>query len=128
MKNTCSCLYLVVKWKKFEYKRRGGDKLKRFFGGIFIEKEKLQKEGISHPIKLEYYKNINEEDNDKNKYGITIVKTEYILEKTKVETKDLESITNDENKINKILNLFKNNEVTTIHSEEIMTDLIKSGI
>lgn len=102
--------------------------MKRFFGGIFIEKEKLQKEGISHPIKLEYYKNINEEINEKSKYGITIVKTEYAPENVKVETKDLKAITDDENKINKILNLFKNNEVTTINSEEIMTDLIKSGI
>lgn len=102
--------------------------MKRFFGGIFIEKEKLQKEGINHPIKLEYYKHINEEINEKNKYGITIVKTEYIPEKQKVETKDLESITNDENKIDEILNLFKDNQVTTIHSEEIITDLFESEV
>ena len=102
--------------------------MKRFFGGIFIEKEKLQEEGISHPIKLEYYKHINEEINEKNKYGITIVKTEYIPEKQKVETKDLESITNDENKIDEILNLFKDNQVTTIHSEEIITDLFESEV
>ncbi|MCI8640388.1 MAG: hypothetical protein HFJ59_00700 [Clostridia bacterium] len=102
--------------------------MKRFFGGIFIEKEKLQEEGISHPIKLEYYKHINEEINEKNKYGITIVKTEYTTEKPKVETKDLKSITDDESKIDEILNLFKNNQVTTIHSEEIIADLIKSGI
>lgn len=102
--------------------------MKRFFGGIFIEKEKLQKEGISNPIKLEYYKNINEEINEKNKYGITIVKTEYTAKTPKIETKDLKAITNDENKIDKILNLFKDNEVTTINSEDVMTDLIKSGI
>ena len=58
--------------------------MKRFFGGIFIEKEKLKEEGINHPIKLEYYKQINEETNEENKYGITIVKTEYIPEKIKV--------------------------------------------
>ena len=102
--------------------------MKQFFGGIFIKKEKLQKEGISHPIKLEYYKDINEKNNETHNYGITIVKTEYIPEKLKVETKDLESITDDENKIDKILNLFKNNEVSTIHSEEIIIDLFKSGI
>lgn len=102
--------------------------MKRFFGGIFIEKEKLQEEGISHPIKLEYYKNINEEINEKNKYGITIIKTEYAPEELIVEAKDLKSITDDENKIDEILNLFKDNQVTTIHSEEIITDLFKSEI
>lgn len=102
--------------------------MKRFFGGIFIEKEKLKNEGINHPIKLEYYKQINEETNEENKYGITIVKTEYIPENIKVETKDLNSITDDENKINKILDIFKNGQVSTIHSEEIMSDLIKNGI
>lgn len=102
--------------------------MKRFFGGIFIEKEKLQKEGINHPIKLEYYKQINEKINEKNKYGITIVKTEYTPENLKVETKDIKSITDDENKINKLLNTFKKNEVSTIHLEEIMVDLFKCGI
>ena len=113
---------------KVRNKTGGGDKVKRFFGGIFIEKEKLKEEGINHPIKLEYYKQINEETNEENKYGITIVKTEYIPDKIKVETKDLNSITDDENKINKILDIFRNGQVSTIHSEEIMSDLIKSGI
>ena len=111
----------------FEYKRRRRRQIETIFWRNFHRKRKTTK-GISHPIKLEYYKNINEEINEKNKYGITIVKTEYTAEEPKIETKDLKSITNDENKINKILNLFKNNEVTTIHSEEIITDLIKSGI
>ena len=35
--------------------------MKTFFGGTFIEKEKLEEAGINHPIKLEYYKEINEE-------------------------------------------------------------------
>ena len=30
--------------------------MKTFFGGIFIQKEKLMEEGIDYPIKLEYYK------------------------------------------------------------------------
>ena len=50
-----------------------------FFGGRFIEKEKLENEGIYHPIKLEYYKRINEEEyirGENNKFGISVVKTE----------------------------------------------------
>ena len=30
--------------------------MKTFFGGKFIEKEKLTEAGIDYPIKLEYYK------------------------------------------------------------------------
>ena len=51
--------------------------MKTFFGGIFIEKEKLEEAGINYPIKLEYYEYINNEEENKSKYGISIVKTEY---------------------------------------------------
>ena len=50
-----------------------------FFGGKFIKKEELKEAGIEYPIKLEYYKIINEDEfvNKTNeKYGIKIVKTE----------------------------------------------------
>lgn len=105
--------------------------MKRFFGGIFIEREKLEEAGINHPIKLEYYKQINEENtkiDSKVKYGISIVKTEYKPDDLQIETKDIENITNDERRINKILNIFKENQVTIINSEEVMSDLIKSGV
>ena len=52
-----------------------------FFGSTFIKKEELQEAKINYPIKLEYYKVINEDEFVKNnnaKYGIKIVKTEYI--------------------------------------------------
>lgn len=105
--------------------------MKRFFGGIFIEREKLKEAGINHPIKLEYYKQINEENmkiEKKLNYGISIVKTEYKQEDLEIETKNIENITNDERRINKILNIFKENQVTIINSEEVMSDLIKSGV
>ena len=103
--------------------------MKTFFGGTFIEKEKLKEAGISYPIKLEYYKQINEDDinsNGKAKYGITIVKTEYIPDNLKVETKDIKYITNDEIEENRILNIFKENQVTLINSEEVISDLFSS--
>lgn len=100
--------------------------MKRFYGGSFIEKELLKEEGINYPIKLEYYKQINEEIKGNYKYGITVVQTEYAPENLIVETKDLDSITNDENTINRILNLFKDNKVTAIHSEDIIEDLQKT--
>lgn len=103
--------------------------MKTFFGGTFIDKEKLKEAGISYPIKLEYYKQINEDDinsNGKTKYGITIVKTEYIPDNLKVETKDIKYVTNDELEENRILNIFKENQVTLINSEEVISDLFSS--
>lgn len=100
--------------------------IKTFFGGIFIEKEKLKEAGINHPIKLEYYKRINKDNvlkENQAKYGVTIVKTEYIDCKPKIETKEIEFLTNDEKKVEKVLSLFKEYEVTPINSEEVIKDL-----
>lgn len=102
--------------------------MKTFFGGTFIEKEKLEEAGIDHPIKLEYYKEINEDDinSGKEKYGIQIVKTEYIPDNLKIETKSIKYVTNDELEENKILNIFKENQVTPINSEEVILDLFRN--
>ena len=102
--------------------------MKTFFGGIFIEKKKLEEVGINYPIKLEYYKRINEDEyinNKNNKYGISVVKTEYLPENTKVERKEIKYLTNDENKIEEVLKIFKDNEVTPICVEDVMCDLYR---
>ena len=101
--------------------------MKNFFGSIFINRDRLIEAGINYPIKVEYYKIINEERQIKqNKliYGIQIIKTEY-REKIGVEQNQLEEITNDENEINSILGLMKENEVTPIGLEEIVTEIKK---
>lgn len=102
--------------------------MKTFFGGTFIDKEKLEEAGIYHPIKLEYYKQINEDDlnSGREKYGIQIVKTEYIPDNMKIETKSIKYVTNDELEENKILNIFKENQVTPINSEEVIMDLFRN--
>ena len=102
--------------------------MRTFFGGVFIAREKLEEAGIEHPIKLEYYKQINEDDINcgKQKYGIQIVKTEYIADNLKIETKDIKYVTNDELEENRILNIFKENQVTPINSEEVILDLFRN--
>lgn len=102
--------------------------MKIFFGGTFIENEKLEEAGIDHPIKLEYYKQINEDDfnSGKEKYGIHIVKTEYMPDNMKIETKSIKYVTNDELEENRILEVFKDNQVTPINSEEVILDLFRS--
>ena len=99
--------------------------MKNFFGSIFINRDKLEEAGISYPIKVEYYKIMNEEENIKqNKllYGIQVIKTEY-REKIGVEQNKIEEITNDEKEINKILSVIKENEVTPIGLEDVVTEL-----
>ena len=101
--------------------------MKNFFGSIFINRDKLSEAGINYPIKVEYYKIINEDKQIKSNkliYGIQIIKTEY-REKIGVEDSKIESITNDENEINNMLGLMKDNEVTPIGLEDVVTEIKK---
>ena len=99
--------------------------VKNFFGSIFINRDRLKEAGIDYPIKVEYYKIINEEEKIKQNrliYGIQIIKTEY-KDKIGVEQNKIEDITNDENEITKILYLMKNNEVTPIGLEDVILEI-----
>ena len=101
--------------------------MKNFFGSIFINRDKLSEAGINYPIKVEYYKIINEDKQIKSNkliYGIQIIKTEY-REKIGVEDNKIEDITNDENEINNMLGLMKDNEVTPIGLEDVVTEIKK---
>ena len=102
--------------------------MKTFYGGTFIDKELLEGAGKNYPIKLEYYKNINEDEligGKNSKFGISVVKTEYLPENTKVETKNIKYLTNDEKEIEKVLETFKRNQVTPIAVEDVICDLYK---
>lgn len=101
--------------------------MKNFFGSIFINRDKLEEAGIKYPIKVEYYKIINEEEKIKeNKliYGIQIIKTEY-KEKIGIEQNKLEHITNDEKEIMQMLEKLKENEVTPVGLEDVIIELKK---
>ncbi len=102
-------------------------KMRIFYGGKFIEKSRLEEEGIFYPIKLEYYKRLDNEEkqNEQINYGISIVKTEYIPDNTKIESKDIQNLTKDEEKIEQILSLCKKYEVTPIEIEDILQDMCK---
>ena len=105
--------------------------MKIFFGGTFSEKEKLEEAGIEHPIKLEYYKIINEDEfikKNNEKYGIKIVKTEYLQDDTKVEDKTIKYLSSNEQKVNDILEILKYNQVTPISVQDVICDFSKSTI
>ena len=88
------------------------------------EVNELKRNGIYYPIKIDYYK-IEEEVEKENgkKYGIEIVKTEYLDNKEKIETNKMYELSNKEKQIDEILRIFKENEVTPITAEEIISDL-----
>ena len=100
--------------------------MRKFFGGLFIENELLHKEGIYHPIKLDYYKitNKNSSKKEKLKYGIEIVKTEYFTNDVKIEKNTMEEITNDESTIDRILNTLKENTVTPAGMEDVIKEIL----
>ena len=99
--------------------------MKIFFGSIFMKKENLKQVGINYPIKLEYYKLINEEvilNKSQARYGINVVKTEYIGEKVKVENKIIKYLSDNEKRVEEILGKFKEYEVTPNNVQEIISD------
>lgn len=103
--------------------------MKNFFGSIFINRDELEEAGINYPIKVEYYKIMNEEEKIKqNKliYGIQIIKTEY-RDKIGVEQHKVEHITNSEKEIEQILGLMKENEVTPIGLEDVIIEIKCKG-
>ena len=111
-----------------ENNSKGGDtKVKKFYGGKFLNKLKLEEEGIFYPIKLEYYKRIEEKTKEGQSFGITIVKTEYIPDNIKIETKEVKNLSNDERKIEKLLSMFKEFDVTPVSVDYLINDL-KSNI
>ncbi len=98
--------------------------MKTFFGGMFMNKEELRREGILYPIKLEYYK-IKDLKSKNDIFGVEVVKTEYINEKVNVEKASVDKLTNDEEIENSILNLLKRNEVTPVALKDVVQDLAK---
>lgn len=98
--------------------------MKVFYGGIYLEEKALHDAGIEHPIKLEYYKTMNEE---KNLFGIDIVKTEYKTNDIIKEEKQMKQLSNDEEKIDRMLSIFKAYEVSPITAQDVIDDLLKQN-
>ena len=97
--------------------------MKTFFDGVFISQEHLKEAGIEYPIKLEYFK-VSGEGNVETKYGIEVVKTEYLEGNVNVEAKEIKNVTNSQEEQEKILALLRKNEVTPIAVEDVLQDLL----
>lgn len=97
--------------------------MKTFFDSIFISGSVADEEA-EYPMKLEYYKTIENKENVEVKYGIEVVKTEFINGKVNVESELLNNITNNQEEIEKILTLFKNNLVTPFGIQDILDEVL----
>ena len=97
--------------------------MKTFFGGVFIDKEHLNEAGIEYPIKIEYYKT-SVEENVESKFGIEIVKKEFLQNNINIEKKEIYNITNDEKIQNQILSILRDNEVTPIGVEDVLKEIL----
>ena len=97
--------------------------MKTFFDSIFMDRKELETEDIYYPIKLEYYRTIEEEKNVEAKYGIKIVKKEYIRGDVKVETSEYTNLNNNIDEIDKILAVLRDHEVTPISMHEVLEDM-----
>lgn len=97
--------------------------MKTFFASRFVSEETLEEARIGYPIKLKYYK-IVKEGKEKLEFGIHITKIEYKKEGRKVENKEVENIESNEQKVEQILRILEQNEVTPIALEEILEDII----
>ena len=91
------------------------------YGKIQLYEEVLMQNHIYHNINLEYYKT---KSNNSEKYGIEIVKTEYIKNEEKQENKYIEALTASEEKVENILSKLKNNQVTPVSLEYIIIDML----
>lgn len=101
----------------------GGD-VKTFFDGVFMNRRQLEEEGIEYPIKLEYFKTSVDEENVGTKYGIEIVKTEYLSDNMRVETKEIKNVTNNIWEEERILKILKENEVTPVGLQDVIGEIL----
>ena len=98
--------------------------MKTFFDGVYVSNKILKEAEIHYPIKLEYYKTSLEE-NVGPKYGIEIVKTEFIGGNINIESEEVQNIIDDEIEQNRILTILKNNEVTPVGLNDVLEELLQ---
>lgn len=96
--------------------------MKTFFDSIFIDCNDEDFDG-EYPIKLEYYKTIKKGENVEAKYGIEIVITEFINGKVNVGSQTIDDIANTSEKIEQIITILRDNEVTPIGIQHAIEEI-----
>lgn len=96
---------------------------KSFFGRTVIDSSDSEDIGCDEKIELEYYETHNLAQKYERKYGIEVIKKNEKSEKFNIESKIVNNISNEENEINKLLEILMLNKVTPISVDDIISDI-----
>ena len=116
-----------------KYVVRKGEKQKMeyrqsFFGKTIIDRSDSEELNENEKIELEYYETHNLAEKNERKYGIEIVKTKEKNEKFNIESKVINNISNEEQEVNKLLNILMLNKVTPVSVDDIISDISVIGL
>lgn len=98
---------------------------KIYYGETIMNIKELIETNRKGFMKLEYYATKEVIENEHTKYGIEIVKKEYINKNFIQETNNINNVTNDEKQIEEIISVLKRNKVTPIGLDDIISDLVR---
>lgn len=98
--------------------------VRSLYGQEILQIEDLIETKIDYLVELAYYK-INTTYEKTTRYGVEIVKTEHLRNRTKVESKRVNLFTDSETKTNHILEILQKNKVTPIGLKDTIIELIK---
>ena len=113
--------------------RKGLNKLDNeriFYGDVILGEDDLRQSNTKYPIKLEYYKRKSKRKSFNNEiyevYGIEIVKKEYRQKQINLENKTIDNVTKNENLLNRIIKMLKDNTVTPVGLSDVMHDMFNN--
>ena len=95
---------------------------KRLFGKTIIDSSDSDEIKDNEKIELEYYETHNLVGKNIRKYGIEVIKKKEMDEKFNIESKIVNNISNEETKIDRLLEILMLNKVTPISVDDIISD------
>lgn len=101
--------------------------MRTFFSSTFIEEKALNEVGIYYPIELEYYKITNEQSlvgETTNKFGIKVLQKSYKEKGIEVEEETIDQVSNNEQKIEEILEKLGKYGAMPVHLKEMIHDFM----
>ena len=101
---------------------------KSFFGRTIIDRSDSEELNEDEKIELEYYETHNLAEKNEREYGIEIVKKKEKNEKFNIKSKIINNISNEEQKVNKLLTILMINKVTPISVDDIISDISAIGL
>ena len=118
------------KQRRRQFYKRKGKKIvqaaRSLYGSELLQLEDLVETELDYPIELSYYKLCSKEGSS-TRYGVEIVKTNYLAKGNSIERKRVNLFTDNEKKTNRILNILKKNKVTPVGLRDTMIEIIKQG-